>query len=55
MANITELSYPKLVLGAPVEIPDGAGELVAVIAWLEAISLGQRQMTKGERKQPGEQ
>lgn len=47
--------YPKLVFGAPVEILNGAGELVAVVAWLEAISLGQRRMTWGERKQPGEQ
>lgn len=40
-ANITRLPYPKLVLGTPVEIPDGAGQFVAVVAWLEAISLGQ--------------
>lgn len=38
--------YPKLVLGAPVEVPDGAGEVLAIVAWLEAISLGERQMTE---------
>lgn len=49
------LAYPKLVLGAPVEVPDGARELLAIVAWLEAISLGERQMTKRKRQQPGEQ
>lgn len=32
--------YPKLVLGAPVEILNGAGEFVTVVAHLEAVSLG---------------
>lgn len=36
------LPYPKLVLGTPVEIPDGASELVTVITGLEAISLPQQ-------------
>jgi len=47
-ANITGFPYPEFVLGAPVEILDGEGELIPVVAWLEAISLGQRQMTEGE-------
>lgn len=54
-AYITGFSYPKLVLSTPVEVPDGAGELVAIVAWLEAISLRRRQMTKGKTIKPGEQ
>lgn len=33
------LSHPELVLGAPVQVLDGARELLAVVARLEAISL----------------
>lgn len=33
------MPYPELVLGTPVEVPDSAGELVAIVARLEAISL----------------
>jgi len=52
--NITGPSYPELVLGTSVEILDGAGELVSVVAWLEAISLRHKQTTERGGKQPSE-
>lgn len=39
------LPYPKLVLCTPVEVPDGASELITVVAGLEAIPLQQQTST----------
>lgn len=45
------LSHPELVLGAPVQVLDGARELVAVVARLEAVSLRHKtKMTKRSLK-----
>lgn len=43
------LPYPKLVLCTPVEIPDGASELITVVAGLEAVSLQQQQRSTGRQ------
>lgn len=42
-------AYPKLVLGAPVEDFDSTRELLAIIAWLETIALGKRQVTMNNK------
>lgn len=53
--SIKRSSHPEFVLGTPVEVPDSAGQLISIVAGLEAVPLGQRQMTEEKRKQLHEQ